>query len=73
MFQIYGVVECYRNSHSISSLCYHIAWDINYLYNVQQGEIGFRCRDLLIQIFKSENVHVLKGVVSKDYIHRHVE
>ncbi len=32
-----------------------------------------RCRTLLIQICESEDVRILKGVVSKDHIHMHLE
>lgn len=62
-----------KNSHSISNLSCHLVWATKYRYNVLQGDIQHRCRDLLIQICNSENVHILKGVVSKDHIHMHVE
>ena len=62
-----------RNSHSISNLSCHIVWATKYRYQVLKGDIQYRCRDLLIQICNSENVHILKGVVSKDHIHIHIE
>ncbi len=62
-----------RNSHSISNLSCHIVWATKYRYHVLQGDIQKRCRDLLIQICNSENVHILKGVVSKDHVHMHFE
>ncbi len=62
-----------KNSHSISNLSCHLVWATKYRYNVLQGDIQQRCRDLLVQICNSENVHILKGVVSKDHIHMHVE
>ncbi len=62
-----------KNSHSVSNLSCHLVWATKYRYNVLQGDIQQRCRDLLIQICNSENVHILKGVVSKDHIHMHVE
>jgi len=65
--------EFRRNSHSVSSLCCHIVWSTKYRYHVLQGDLQHRCRDLLMQICDSENVHILKGVVSKDHIHMHVE
>ena len=37
------------------------------------GDIQKRCRELLIQICDAEDVRILKGVVSKDHIHMHVE
>jgi len=65
--------EYRRNSHYVSSLSCHIVWSTKYRYNVLKGDLQHRCRDLLIQICDSENVHILKGVVSKDHIHMHVE
>lgn len=62
-----------KNSHSITNLSCDIVWATKYCYDVLQGDIQHRCRDLLIQICNSENVHILKGVVSKDHIHMHVE
>ncbi len=38
-----------------------------------KGDIQVRCRDLLVQICNSENVKILKGVVSKDHVHMHIE
>src|SRR5690554_579950 len=62
-----------KYSHSISNLSCHIVWATKYRYPVLHGDLQHRCRDLLIQICNSENVHILKGVVSKDHIHMHVE
>ena len=36
------------------------------------GDIQIRCRTLLIQIFESEDVEILKGVISKDHVHMHL-
>jgi putative transposase len=62
-----------KNTHSISNLSCHLVWATKYRYAVLQGDIQNRCRDLLIQICNSEDVHILKGVISKDHIHMHVE
>jgi putative transposase len=51
----------------------HIVWVTKYRYHVLQGDIQQRTRDLLIQICNSENVQILKGVVSKDHVHMHIE
>ena len=67
------MVEYRRNSRTVSSLTCHIVWATKYRYHVLQGDLKQRCRDLLIQICDSENVHILKGVVSKDHIHMHIE
>jgi len=62
-----------RSSHTVSNLSCHIVWATKYRYHVLQGDIKSRCRDLLVQICDSEDVQILKGVVSKDHIHMHVE
>jgi putative transposase len=40
---------------------------------VLKGDIQKRCRQLIIQIWKVEEVVILKGVVSKDHVHMHIE
>ena len=62
-----------RGSHTVSSLTAHVVWVTKYRYPVLQGDIQKRCRELLIQICDSEDVRILKGVVSKDHVHMHVE
>ncbi len=62
-----------RDSHTVSSLSCHLVWATKYRYPVLTGDIQRRCRDLLIQICNSENVQILKGVVSKDHVHMHIE
>jgi REP element-mobilizing transposase RayT len=44
-----------------------------YRYHVLVGDMKPRCRDLPIQICDAEDVRILKGVVSKDHVHMHVE
>lgn len=61
------------NGHTVSRLTAHIVWATKYRYPVLQGEIKIRCRALLIQICEAEDVQILKGVVSKDHVHMHIE
>ena len=61
------------NSHSVSNLTVHLVWSTKYRYSVLEGDIKQRCRTILIQICESEDVRILKGVVSKNHIHIHVE
>jgi len=67
------MVDYRRTSHSVSKLSVHIVWVTKYRYHVLQGDIQQRTRDLLIQICNNENVQILKGVVSKDHVHMHIE
>ena len=62
-----------HNSHSVSRLTAHVVWITKYRYHVLQGEIKVRCRDLIVQICDAEDVRILKGVVSKDHVHMHIE
>jgi len=62
-----------KSSHSTSRLTAHLVWTTKYRYHVLEGEIKIRCRDLIVQICDSEDVRILKGVVSKDHVHMHIE
>ena len=61
------------NGDTVSRLTAHIVWSTKYRYPLLLGDIKIRCRSLLIQICESEDVQILKGVVSKDHIHMHIE
>ncbi len=64
------------NRHSgqtITRLTAHVVWCTKYRYQVLQGDLKVRCRDLLVQICDAEDVRILKGVVSKDHVHMHIE
>ena len=62
-----------RGSHTVSRLSCHIVWVTKYRYHVLEGDIKKRCRELIIQVCEGEEVQILKGVVSKDHIHIHIE
>ena len=59
--------------HTVSNLSVHIVWVTKYRYKVLTGDIKVRCRELLIQGVNALDVKILKGVVSSDHIHMHVE
>ena len=60
------------NGHTVSRLTVHIVWSTKYRYSVLEGDVKTRCRTLLIQICESEDVVILRGVVSKDHVHMHI-
>ena len=60
-------------SHTVSWLTAHIVWVTKYRYKVLDGDIQKRCRDLVKQICDVEDIKILKGVVSKDHVHIHIE
>lgn len=61
------------SSHTVTWLTAHIVWVTKYRYAVLRGDIQVRCRELIKQICDAEDVRILKGVVSKDHVHIHVE
>ena len=61
-----------KSSHSVHDLQVHIVFSTKYRYHVLQGEVQKRCRDLLRQSCSALDIHILKGVVSKDHIHLHL-
>ena len=62
-----------RGYHTVSRLTCHLVWITKYRYHVLHGDVQSRCRELLIQICEVEEVKILKGVVSKDHVHMHIE
>ncbi len=67
------MVDYRKASHSVSRMSVHLVWVTKYRYHVLQGDIQNRTRDLIVQICNNENVQILKGVVSKDHVHLHIE
>jgi len=67
-----GMADLRTNGHTVSRLTCHIVWSTKYRYSVLKGDLQLRCRSLIVQICESEDVEILKGVVSKDHIHIHV-
>ena len=61
------------SGHTVTRLTVHVVWVTKYRYQVLTGDIQKRCRSLLIQICDTEDVRILKGVVSKDHVHMHLE
>ena len=60
------------NGHTVSRLTVHIVWSTKYRYGVLEGDIKYRCRSILIQICEAEDIIILRGVVSKDHVHMHI-
>ena len=60
-------------NHTVSQLQVHIVWVTKYRYHVLKGDIQIRCRDLIMQICDAEDIRIIKGVVSKEHVHMHIE
>lgn len=65
--------EVRRGGHTVSWLTCHVVWVTKYRFHVLKGDVQVRCRDLIRQICDAEDVRILKGVVSKDHVHLHLE
>ncbi len=61
------------NSHTVSRLTVHLVWSTKYRYPVLQRDLKVRWRSILIQVCQSEDIVILKGVVSADHVHMHIE
>ncbi len=61
------------SSHTVTRLTVHLVWVTKYRFKVLTGAIQIRCRELIIQICDTEDIRILKGVVSQDHVHMHVE
>ena len=62
-----------RNAPTVSRSTVHIIWSTNTDNSVLRGDIKIRCRSILIQICDAEDVRILKGVVTPDHVHMHIE
>ena len=62
-----------KGSHTTSWLTVHLIFVTKYRYNVFKGGIKKRCRDLLRQDCDAMEIRILKGVVSSDHVHIHIE
>ncbi|WP_291868154.1 IS200/IS605 family transposase [Maribacter sp.] len=62
-----------KGSDTVSRLSCHIVWSTKYRYKVLKGGIQSRCRKLLVEICNAQDVELLKGVVSSDHVHMHIE
>ena len=59
--------------HTLTRLTVHLVWVTKYRYKVLTGDIQKRCREILIQVCDAEDVQILKGAVSIDHVHMHIE
>jgi len=62
-----------KGSHTKSWLTVHLIFVTKYRYKVLKGGIKTRCRDLLRQDCNALELRILKGVVSSDHVHMHIE
>ncbi|WP_028867875.1 IS200/IS605 family transposase [Psychromonas arctica] len=56
-------------SHTVFKIQYHFVFVTEYRYQVLQGDIGLKVRELVLQTCNAFSIEILKGVVSKDHVH----
>jgi len=63
-------MENYRTgSHSRFDIKYHFVWVTKYRKPVLYGDVGYRLRELVIEICKTNEIEILSGHVAKDHVH----
>ncbi len=50
-----------RGSHTVWDCKYHLVWTTKYRYQVLEGEVGHRCRELLREIAQSLEMVIHAG------------
>ena len=58
-----------EGSHTKYKIDYHFVWTTKYRYGLLQGDLALRVRELVRQICEQLEIHILRGVVSKDHVH----
>lgn len=62
-----------KSSHTRSWLTVHLIYVTKYRYKILKGELQKRCREIMIQDCNALDLRILKGVVSSDHVHLHIE
>jgi putative transposase len=58
-----------RGSHSVWDCKYHLVWTTKYRYAVLAGDVGQRCRELLREIARSQEMVIYAGSINRDHVH----
>ncbi len=61
--------EYRHGAHSVIEIHLHLVWTTKYRKPVLVGPVGLRPRELIREICGAQDVHILKGHVSKDHVH----
>ncbi len=58
-----------RGSHTVWDRKYHLVWTTKYRYEVLGGDVGHRCRELLREIARSQEMVIYAGSINRDHVH----
>jgi putative transposase len=63
-------MENYRTGiHTVWDCKYHLVWVTKYRFPVLQGDVGQRCRELLREIARSQEMQIHAGSINRDHVH----
>jgi putative transposase len=62
-------MEYRTGAHTKYKLEYHFVWVTKYRYQTLQGDLAIRLRELVRQTCGVFEIEIIRGVVSKDYVH----
>ena len=62
-------MEYRTGPHTKYKIEYHFVWITKYRYQVLNGEVALRLRELVRQTCAIFDIEIIRGVVSKDHIH----
>jgi putative transposase len=61
--------EYRQGAHTIYDIQYHLVWVTKYRYQVLQGEVAERAREIIRQVCMSRDISIVKGHLSADHVH----
>ncbi|MFT6988658.1 MAG: putative transposase [Paraglaciecola sp.] len=62
-------MEYRTGAHTKYKLEYHFVWVTKYRYQMLQGDLAIRLRELVRQICGVFEIEIIRGVASKDHVH----
>ena len=57
-----------QGSHTKFQIEYYFVWVTKYRYHMLQGDLALRVRELVRQTCERFEIHIIRGVVSKDHV-----
>lgn len=61
-----------KSSHTIFDNKFHLVWCTKYRFKVLKGDIAVRCRDIIREICRCNDVEIISGHVSLEHVHLYV-
>lgn len=58
-----------RGSHTVWDCKYHVVWTTKYRYQVLGGRIGKRCREIIREVCRQNQIEIYAGSINRDHVH----